>query len=193
MSVPSSLVPGLLHSTPDASAPMARHLAGYSFRFDPSAPERPADLPATAADWTAAQTLGELRRRGARVDRSSRGLRLRHAHRLPQLAEAIAQHERLVSTWVDLNPAAPPHGWDEETGVLLRYVRGLEVPKAPLSLRPGVSVTDWERFLDSVEGRFEQGPAAPCAEGLRRDLRDVYGQPAQTEIRQIPVRRARAA
>ncbi len=171
-----------------------QHLAEYSFQFDTAAPVRPS-LPASGMEWTAAQTLAECRRRGARIDRSSRGLRLRHAHRLPQLAVAVARHERVVGAWLDLGGAsAPEHGWDDETDLLVRHLRQRGAQERGVELRPGVTVTDWSRFAESVEGRFAEGPDAPCADGLVRDLRDAFAQTEAATVRRMPVRRqARAA
>ena len=171
-----------------------QHLAEYSFRFDTAAAARPS-LPASGMDWTAAQALAECRRRGARIDRSSRGLRVRHAHRLPQLAVAVARHERIVGAWLDLGGASvPEHGWDDETDLLVRHLRQRAAPERGVELRPGVTVSDWSRFVESVEGRFAQGPDAPCADGLVRDLRDAFAQTEAAAVRRMPVRRqARAA
>ena len=194
MSAPSVLVQALQAHDRQPESRSAAHLAEYSFRFDDAAPIRPS-LPDSGMDWTAAQTLAECRRRGARIDRSSRGLRLRHAHRLPQLAVAVARHERVVGAWLDLGGAsAPAHGWDDETDLLVRHLRQRPAPARPVELRPGVSVTDWARFLGSVEGRFAQGPDAPSAPGLVRDVRDAFAQAGAADVRRMPVRsRARAA
>ena len=133
-------------------------------------------------DWTLAQTVAELRRRNTRVDVGSRGLRVRHAHRVPQLAVAVARHERAVAAWLALGPAsAPPLGWDDETDLLVRWLDALPRPAGPVALRPGVEVTDWARFQASVAGRYAEGPGAPSAEGLRprppRRVRGLRGRP----------------
>ena len=155
----------------------------------------PAPLPASGMDWTVSQTLAELRRRGATVDRSSRGLRLRPAHRMPQLAVAVGRFERVVGAWLDLGGSSmPPHGWDDETDLLVRHLRQRPEPPEAVTLRPGIAVTDWSRFIESVEGRFAEGPGAPCADGLRRDLRDVFATTETARIRPIVrLRQARAA
>lgn len=195
MSAPTVLVQALHAHDYQPASRSAAHLAEYSFRFDTSARPQRAALPASGMDWTVSQTLAELRRRGATVDRSSRGLRLRHAHRMPQLAVAIARFERTVSAWLDLGEAgAPAHDWDDETDLLVRHLRQRPAPGQALTLRPGVAVTDWARFVESVEGRFAEGSEAACAEGLRRDLRDVFATTEAARIRPMArTRRSRAA
>ena len=194
MSAPSVPVRALQAHTEAPAFRPASHLADYSFRFDTSAPVVPA-LPDAAGDWTLAQTLAELRRRRTAVERTSRGLRVRHAHRVPQLAEAVGRHERGVSAWLDLGgPVAPTLGWDDETDLLVRWLDAQPAPSGPVALRPGVSVTDWPRFVGSVSGRFAEGPEAPCADGLRRDLRDLFGSAEPVRVRPIhPAVRSRAA
>ncbi len=195
MSAPSARVRDLLAQPQPLGSPPAAHLAEYSFRFDTAAPSARAPLPASGMDWTVAQTLEELRRRDASVDRSSRGLRLRHAYRMPQLAVAVGRFERTVAAWLDLGTAPRPAlGWDDETDLLVRHLRQRPAPAEPVSLRPGVSVTDWPLFVASVEGRFAEGPEAACADGLRRDLRDVFAATEAARIRPLtPARQARAA
>ncbi len=191
MSASSVLVRALQAHAEAPASRSASHLAGYSFRFDTSAPVAPA-LPADAGEWTLAQTLAELRRRRTTVERTSRGLHVRHAHRVPQLAEAVGRHERGVGAWLDLGgPTAPPLGWDDETDLLVRWLDAQPAPDGPVTLRPGVSVTDWPRFVESAAGRFAEGPHAPCADGLRRDLRDLFGHAEPVRVR--PLRRAARA
>ena len=172
----------------------AAHLADYSFRFDRVAAERAA-LPDRGRDWTLAQTLAELRRRAATVTPTSRGLRLAHAHRMPELAEAVGRHHRAVRAWLDLGGrAAPALGWDDETDFLARWFDARPAPDGPVALRPGVAVTDWPRFGASVADRFAAGPSAPCADGLRRDLRDLFAADEPVRLRPVQtVRRSRAA
>ena len=195
MSAPPALVRALDSHDREPSSQAGRPLADYSFRFDAAAPLEAETVPASGMDWTVAQTLADLRRRGASVDRTSRGLRVRHAHRVPQLAVAVARHERAVAAWLDLGDApAPPLGWDDETDLLVRWLDARPRPTGPVALRPGVSVTDWDRFAESVAGRYAEGPGAPCADGLRRDLRDVFA--GSETARVVPIRpsvRSRAA
>lgn len=194
MSAPTVLARALQAYTEAPASRSASHLADYSFRFDTAAAAVPS-LPDDAGEWTLAQTLAELRRRRTTVERTSRGLRVRHAHRVPQLAEAVGRHERGVSAWLDLGGAtAPALGWDDETDLLVRWLDAQSVPSGPVALRPGVSVTDWPRFAESVSGRFAEGPDAPCADGLRRDLRDLFGSAEPVRVRPIrPAVRSRAA
>ena len=188
MSAPTALVRALDQHDRQPDSESGRHLAGYSFRFDAAAAALQA-LPEGGRDWTLAQTLAELRRRGTTVAVTSRGLRVAHAHRVPQLAEAVGRHERGVRAWVELGGrAAPPLGWDDETDLLVRWLDARPAPPGVVALRPGVSVTDWPRFRASVAGRFAEGPGAPCADGLRRDLRDLFAGAEPARVR--PVRRA---
>ena len=194
MSAPSVLTRALHAHDERPDSRSAAHLADYSFRFDTAAAELRA-LPESGLDWTLAQTLAELRRRGSTVTATSRGLRLAHAHRMPQLAEAVGRHERGVRAWLDLGArTAPPLGWDDETDLLVRWLDARPAPASPVALRPGISVTDWPRFRASVAGRFAEGPAAPCADGLRRDLRDLFESAEPVRVRPIrPAVRSRAA
>ena len=194
MSATTALLRALDEHDGSPEARPARHLADYSFRFDTDAPVVEA-LPASGMDWTLAQTLGDLRRRGTRIDVGSRGLRVRHAHRVPQLAVAVARHERAVAAWLGLGPARPPAlGWDDEVDFLARWLDARPEPAGPVALRPGVSVTDWARFRASVADRFAAGPDAPCADGLRRDLRDAFEAAEPARVRPLrPAVRSRAA
>lgn len=163
-------------STPASRA--AEHLAEYSFRFEPSALS-PYAVPRPGSDepWTLAQTLQEIRLRGVTLTNTSRGLRVRHAHRLGALAVAVRRHEPAVRLWLSLggNAGAPPRGWDDEADLHLRWLTArFEPGREPVALRPGVSVTDWPRFAASVHDRAEAGPDAPTAASLRRDLADLF-------------------
>ncbi|PAP77424.1 hypothetical protein [Rubrivirga marina] len=169
------------------------HLADYSFRFDADAPRPAVTRPDGPGDsWTLAQTLQEIRFRNARLVRTTRGLRVRHAHRMLELSAAVRRHAEAVDLWLDLDQPAPAHDWDDEVTLQAAWLRArLASPQTPLVLRPGVSITDWPTFSASVEGRLVEGPDAPCADGLRRDLRDLYERYAQTDVRPF-VRRAAA-
>ncbi len=169
------------------------HLADYSFRFDAAAPRPAVDRPTGPGDaWTLAQTLQEIRYRNARLVRTTRGLRVRHAHRMLELSAAVRRHAEAVGLWLDLDRPEPAHGWDDEVTLQAAWFRArLSGPQTPLALRPGVAITDWPTFSASVEGRLAEGPAAPCADGLRRDLRDLYQRYTRTDVRPL-VRRAPA-
>ena len=172
------------------------HLADHSFRFDADAPSAPVARPQGPGDgWTLPETLQELRFRNARVIRTTRGLRVRHAHRMLEVSAAVRRHADAVGLWLDLDRPARPDGWDDEVALQAAWLRArLGSPQTPLALRPGVAVTDWPRFLASVEGRLDEGPEAPCADGLRRDLGDLFERYARPDVRALPVRRpARAA
>lgn len=195
MSAPSPFVRALTAQGQQAAPAPARHLAAHSFRFDTAAPPAARALPASGMDWTLAQTLAELRRRGTAVDVGSGGLRVRHAHRVPQLAVAVGRHPRAVAAWLALGPApAPALGWDDEADLLARWFDAQPEPAGPVALRAGVSVTDWSRFRASVFGRYAQGPDAACADGLQRDLRDLFERSEPARVLPIrPAARARAA
>lgn len=181
------------------SAPTDRagaHLADYSFRFDAEAPRPPVPRPDGPGEtWTLAQTLQEIRFRHARLVRTTGGLRVRHAHRLLELSAAVRRHADAVGLWLDLGQPAPEHSWDDEVALHVEWYRQrLGQPQTPLALRPGVAVTDWSTFEASVEGRLAEGPDAPCADGLRRDLRDLYEGHARPAVRPVVARApARAA
>jgi len=183
------------------AAPTVRsnaHLSDASFRFDAAAPTGPTPRPrpdAPGASWSLAQTLQELRIRGARVVRTTRGLRVLHAHRRPALADAVAAHAAQVGLWLDLGRPAPAHAWDDELAMQRAWLLArLGTPQMPLALRPGLSVTDWAQFVASVEGRYAVGPEAAGADGLRRDLGDLFEAYARTPAPAVRERRpARAA
>lgn len=167
------------------SRPTSRHLehlADYSFRFDADAAPPPALLPRPAEGeaWPLALTLQEVRLGRARVVEGSRGLRVRHAHIVPGLAAAVERHAPTVRLWLRLGgPDADRGGWDDLTWLHAQWLeREFAPPRGPVALRPGVSVTDWPRFRASVADRLGAGPDAPCADGLRRDLADLFGRHA---------------
>ena len=171
---PAPLAAAWSATTPDTAR--AGHLAGYSFQFDAEAarPAYPVQRPRDGERWTLAQTLQEVRLRGVEVVEAVGGLRVRHAHRLPALAAAVREHERGVRLWLRLGVGAPARGWDDETWLQWTWLRsGVDLAE-PVALRPGVSVTDWDRFVLSAADRIAAGPDAPCADGLRRDLSDLF-------------------
>lgn len=188
------------------------HLARYSFRFDTDAVrEAAAPTDAPARTWSLDDTLGEIRRRGATLNLGSAGLRLAHAHRLPELARAVATHAGALATWVRLGLDREAVGqnvgsglrrvpfgateWDEATRLRAAwFVRMFEAPGGRIALRPGVSITDYSTFRASVAGRLAAGPTSAGADGLRADLADLYAQfgAAERPVAVTP-RRARAA
>ncbi len=48
---------------------------------------------------------------------TTRGLRVRHAHRVPEVAAAVRRHADAVRLWLDLGRPAPSEGWDDEVAV----------------------------------------------------------------------------
>ena len=181
---------------PAPSDGRSEHLAEYSFQFDSAAvrPPRPVERPRDGERWTLAQTIQEVRLRSVEVVEAVGGLRVRHAHRLPALVAAVREHERGVRLWVRLGGGAPARGWDDETWLQWTWLRSGPRPASPVPLRPGVSVTDWDRFVTSVADRIAAGPEAPCADGLRRDLGDLFTAHAVLDARpRAAWRPARAA
>ncbi len=181
------------------AAPTTRsgaHLADYSFRFDADALPTPSPRPTgPGSAWTLAETLAELRLRDTGVVDTTRGLRVRHAHRVPEVAAAVHAHADAVRLWLDLGRPAPTGGWDDEVALQAAWLDArLGTPPTPVALRPGVSVTDWARFRHSVDGALAQGPDAPSAAVVRRDLADLYAGHARLGVRPVQRRRtARAA
>ncbi|WP_412067712.1 hypothetical protein [Rubrivirga sp. IMCC43871] len=172
------------------------HLADADFRF--AAPPvgqtsaRPNGLP--GAEWTLAQTLGEIGIRRVRVVRSTRGLKVRHAHRLPDLVAAVRNHALAVGLWLDLGQPAPFEGWDPATALRLTWLRERLGDPSGLVLRPAETISDGDRFLASVVSRIDAGPSAPCAASVRRDLADLFDRHARTTatpvLGRIPARAA---
>ena len=158
----------------------AVHLGDYSFQFDEAAvrPPHPVERPHAGERWTLAQTLQEIRLRRSEVLETVGGLRVRHAHRLPALVAAVREHEGAVRLWLRLGAGTPARGWDDETWLWWTWLRSGVRPAEPVALRPGVSVTDWDRFVTSAADRIAAGPDAPCAESLRRDLGNLFARHA---------------
>lgn len=168
------------------------HLSGYSFRFDAAAavPDETKDAHPRGDVWTLTETFAEIARRDARLHVGSRGLRVAHAHRLPDLARAVAHHADTLAMWVRLGLDADaatrlgtryvPFGaaaWDESTRLHAAwFVRRFSAPQGPLALRPGIAVTDLAAFRASVAGRLAAGPDAAGAASLRADLSALFAQ-----------------
>ena len=180
------------HQAPDRAG---AHLADASFRFDVEADGPTTPRPRDGDPWTLAQTLQEVRLRKAVVTQTTGGVRVAHAHRASALAEAVERHAPEVGLWLDLGRPEPVGGWDDAATLVLRWFEHtFRDEQRALPLRPGVSVTDWPRFRESVVGRFGEGPDAPCAAGLRRDLADLYAAHARPSLRRVQVSsRAKAA
>jgi hypothetical protein len=177
----------------DPTSRSREHLADYSFRFEPDAPQAPVPRPIEGEPWTLAQTLQEVRVRDLEVVETTRGLRVRHGWRMPDLVEAVAQHERAVSVWLRNGSPSPAAGWDDATALWVSWIEGFR-PSEPIELHPGVTITDWERFVDSVAGRYQAGPEIAGADSLRRDLEALFTRYATpVPVAAVPRRIARAA
>lgn len=91
---------------------------------------------------------------------------LRVAHRLDRL-DPLASPARRAAWRVD--------EWGPVVALHARWMAHLfEPPAGPVVLRPGIRVTDWERFGVSVAERYASGPGGPYADGLRADLRALF-------------------
>ena len=91
---------------------------------------------------------------------------LRVAHRLDRI-DPVASPARRAAWRVD--------EWGPVTALHARWLAHLfEAPDRPVVLRPGIRVTDWERFKASVAERYAAGPASPYADGLRADLKALF-------------------
>ena len=181
----------------DRGSRRMEHLTDYAFRLGAGLPPSRVPLPRPAAGerWTLAQTLQEIRRRRASIQVTTNGLRVRHAHLLGDLAAAVRQHQDDVRLWLNLGRPVPRGGWDDEVELHLRWLDDRFSPgRDPVALRPGVSITDWPRFVASVADRAAAGPGAPCAAGLRRDLADLFERHAdlgtQFHVERLPARAA---
>lgn len=179
----------------DPFADTGAHLARHSFRFDTAAAALdevdldPAAASPSGREWTLAETLAGIARRGATVRLGSGGVRLTHAHRLPDLARAVARHAGPLTVWVRLGldaadtasrGAQVPFGataWDAVTRLHAAwFVRLFDAPAGRIALRPGISITDIGAFRTSVAGRLAAGPDAAGADGLRSDLAALYAR-----------------
>ena len=183
------------------------HLAGHSFRFDTSAVVTVETAASPAGrERTLAETLADIARRGATLRLGSGGVRLAHAHRLPDLARAVTLHAGPLTVWVrlglhrDVDGAVPRDGavrvpfgaaaWDAVTRLHAAwFVRLFDAPVGRIALRPGVAITDLDAFRASVAGRLAAGPDAAGADGLRSDLASLYARfGADAERAAVPAR-----
>ena len=157
----------------------AAHLADAPFRFGPPethAPLTPRPM-GPGTDWTLAETLRELRLRGAKVVETTLGLRVRHAHRMPEVAAAVRTHADAVRLWLRLGRPAPEAGWDDVVTLQAAWRRErFAHPLAPVALRTGVTVADWPRFVAHLEAAYAGGPTGPLADAVRRDLGDLFAR-----------------
>lgn len=171
----------------DPLSESGRALAGLPLRFatEPEAVR----LSAPGADWTLAETIGEIERRGARLVMTSRGLRVRHANRLPDLARNVARHERALAVRLRLRTASAPAPFDApawDPAVRLHaawFALAFEAPPAPFALRPGETCVDASLLRAGIAGRLAAGPEAPSAARLRSELAvlfERYAPPVQT-------------
>ncbi len=183
---PDALDAALAAQSADPFGQSSVHLAGYSFRFDTAAAEPDEALaPPAGRAWSLVETFTEIRRRDAHLRLGSSGVRLAHAHRLPDLARAVARHAGPLTVWLRLgldrdSAQRVPFGataWDDATRLHAAwFVRLFDAPPGRIPLRPGVAVTDLGAFRASVAGRLAAGPSAAGADGLRSDLAALYGQ-----------------
>lgn len=131
--------------------------------------------------------LSRLDRPGRQLVETSRGLRLRR----PRLSEdevcsGVAVHAaalRVAHRLDKLDPVDTParkaawrvDEWGPVTALHARWTAHLfEPPESAVRLRPGVRVTDWDRFRASIAERYAAGPASPYADGLRADLHALF-------------------
>ena len=175
-----------------------RALAGLAFRFGPAAIHAPR-LPELGGDWTLAETLGEIERRGAKLVQTSRGLRLRHANRMLDLARNVGRHERALAVWMGLRDASPlapfdAGAWDPAVRLHAAwFALAFEAPPVPFSVRPGETVVDVSLLRAGIAGRLAAGPDAPSAPRLRADLEalfEAFAPEIQTRPVAAPMRRA---
>lgn len=163
----------------DPHSESGRALAGLPLRFGAPAPEAPS-RPEAGGDWTLAETLGEIERRGARLVMTSRGLRVRHAHRLRDVARNAARHERALAVWLDLKGEAAPAPFDARTwdpAVRLQaawFALRFEAPPTPFALRPGERCVDASLLRAGMAGRLAAGPLAASADRLRSELGSLF-------------------
>ncbi|MEL6615037.1 MAG: hypothetical protein AAFQ43_04835 [Bacteroidota bacterium] len=157
-----------------------RALAGLPLRFGAPAPEAPPVRPASGGDWTLAETLGEIERRGARLAMSSRGVKLRHAHRMPDLARNVRRHARALAVWLSLRGEAVPapfdaRGWDPAVRLQAAwFALRFEAPPTPFALRPGERCVDVSLLRAGLAGRLAAGPLAASADRLRSELGALF-------------------
>lgn len=173
-------------------------LAGLPLRF--GAPEASgANYPAPGADWTLAETLGEVERRGVRLAVSSRGLKVRHANRLQDVARNVALHETACATWLSLRDAEVPAPfdapeWDPAVRLYAAwFALRFDVPPTPFALRPGETCVDASLLRAGIAGRLAAGPLAESAVRLRSELSSLFDRYALGVVMTPVVLRQRRA
>lgn len=163
----------------DPTSEAGRALDGFPIRSGHEEVPIP-HLPEEGADWTLAETLAEIERRGARLVLTSGGVRVRHAHRLADLARNVARHERALAVWLGLRgtPVPAPFDapeWDGATRLLAAwFALDFEAPPTPFALRPGETCVDASLLRAGVAGRLAAGPDAPSAPRLRAELAVLF-------------------
>ena len=175
-----------------------RALDGFALRGERPALEAPSP-PAPGSDWTLAETIAEAERRGAKLVVASSGIKVRHAHRLPDLARNAARHARALTVWLHLRGERVPPPFDApawDGAVRLHaawFALGFEAPPVPFPLRPGETCVDASLLRAGIAGRLAAGPLAPSADRLRGELAALFARfapEAQTEPVTVPQRRA---
>ena len=175
----------------DPHSRAGRALEGLPLRSAPEAAAMPR-LPEPGGDWTLAETLAEIERRGARLVLTSGGLRVRHAHRLADLARNVARHERALAVWLGLvgTPVPAPFDAPEWDGAVRLHAAwfalDFEAPPTPFALRPGETCVDASLLRAGIAGRLAAGPQAPSAERLRAELAVLFERHAP-EVQKAPV------
>ncbi|MEM1056196.1 MAG: hypothetical protein AAGI52_11765 [Bacteroidota bacterium] len=162
-----------------------RALAGLPLRLGSEVARMPV-LPKPDTDWTLAETLGEIQRRGTKLVQTSRGLRVRHAHRLLDLARNVGRHERALTVWLGFRSLPVPAPFDApawDPGVRLYaawFALDFEAPPTPFALRPGETCVDASLLRAGIAGRLAAGPEAPSAARLRAELAGLFERYAAT-------------
>lgn len=165
---------------------------------------RPAAPPAPPAEaWTLGATLDEIARRGATVRLASTGLKLVHAHRMPDLARAVARHAAALALWArlggDAGTRAVARGWDREARLHAAwFLRHVDRLTTPLALASGHVVRDLGSYRTAVADRLALGPDAPGADALRATLAGLFARHASDALAEampaprVPARTAAA-
>lgn len=163
----------------DPHSQSGRALSGFALRSAAPAPEALV-RPASGGDWTLAETVGEIERRGTKLVMTSRGLRVRHAHRLRDIARNVSRHERALAVWLRLRGEGVPapfdaHAWDPAVRLHAAwFALRFEAPPTPFVLRPGERCVDVGRLRAGIAGRLAAGPLAVSAERLRSELSALF-------------------
>ena len=145
----------------------------------PLPPEAP-----VAPRLTLGETLDLVRTRRLSLVETSQGLRIRHRHRhtLPGIDAALLAYATPLRAWMRFGGTRAhipdpwrAEGWDSATRLFAAWFGLLfEAPTAPVSLRPGETITDWRRFRAAVADRLALGPDAPGAGSLADMLVQLF-------------------